>query len=187
MEMEKAGIAVDVPYLSELSHEITTRLQQVESELNEVAGREINPNSARQLAPLLFEELGLPSGTAHQDRLFRRFRSAGEHPRPAPDRRADPGAPDAGEAEVDLRRCPAAAGQLAHRARAHLVQPDGRRDRSPLVDQSQSAEHPDPHRAGAARAARLRRRPRGRSSGCSTTRCWSPPTIRRSSCGCWRT
>src|SRR5215212_6045317 len=61
-KMEEAGIAVDVPYLTELSQEITARLQQVEIELNEVAGRQINPNSARQLAPLLFEELGLPSG-----------------------------------------------------------------------------------------------------------------------------
>jgi DNA polymerase-1 len=60
--MERAGIAVDVPYLHELSHEITTRLEQVEQELNEIAGRAINPNSARQLAPLLFEELGLPPG-----------------------------------------------------------------------------------------------------------------------------
>jgi len=61
-KMEQVGIAVDVPYLTELSSEITARLQQVEIELNEVAGRQINPNSARQLAPLLFEELGLPSG-----------------------------------------------------------------------------------------------------------------------------
>jgi DNA polymerase-1 len=61
-KMEEAGVAVDVPYLTELSQEITARLQQVEIELNEVAGRQINPNSARQLAPLLFEELGLPSG-----------------------------------------------------------------------------------------------------------------------------
>jgi DNA polymerase-1 len=60
--MEKAGVAVDVPYLEELSAEITARLQQVEQELQEVAGRPLNPNSARQLAPLLFEELKLPSG-----------------------------------------------------------------------------------------------------------------------------
>ncbi len=61
-EMERNGVAVDVPYLHELSHEITTRLEQVQRELNEVAGRELNPNSSRQIAPLLFEELGLPSG-----------------------------------------------------------------------------------------------------------------------------
>jgi DNA polymerase-1 len=62
MKMEKVGIAVDVPYLHELSEEITARLHQVEAELNELAGRPLNPNSARQLAPLLFDELKLPSG-----------------------------------------------------------------------------------------------------------------------------
>lgn len=62
VKMERVGIAVDVPYLTELSREITERLGQVEQELNDLAGRAINPNSARQLAPLLFEELGLPSG-----------------------------------------------------------------------------------------------------------------------------
>jgi DNA polymerase-1 len=62
LDMEKTGIAVDVPYLEELSEEITTRLHQVELELNEMAGRAINPNSAKQLAPLLFDELGLKSG-----------------------------------------------------------------------------------------------------------------------------
>jgi DNA polymerase-1 len=61
-EMERNGIAVDVPYLNELSAEITARLDQVQAEINEIAGRELNVNSARQLAPLLFEELGLPSG-----------------------------------------------------------------------------------------------------------------------------
>ena len=62
IEMEGTGIAVDVPYLEELSREITARLHEVEAELQELAGRPINPNSAKQLAPLLFEELKLPSG-----------------------------------------------------------------------------------------------------------------------------
>ena len=61
-EMERNGIAVDAPYLNDLSEEITTRLDQVQSEINDIAGRELNVNSSRQLAPLLFEELGLPSG-----------------------------------------------------------------------------------------------------------------------------
>ncbi|MFN8591615.1 MAG: DNA polymerase I [Thermomicrobiales bacterium] len=61
-EMEATGIAIDVPYLHQLSTEITGKLDQVETELQELAGRPINPNSARQLAPLLFEELKLPSG-----------------------------------------------------------------------------------------------------------------------------
>jgi DNA polymerase-1 len=61
-DMEDVGIAIDVPYLEAFSEEITTRIAEVEQELNEVAGRPINPNSSKQLAPLLFEELGLPSG-----------------------------------------------------------------------------------------------------------------------------
>ena len=61
-EMERNGIAINVPYLHELSTEVTARLQEVETELQEVAGRPLNPNSARQLAPLLFDELKLPSG-----------------------------------------------------------------------------------------------------------------------------
>jgi DNA polymerase-1 len=60
--MEAVGIAVDAPYLEQLSAEITARLDQVETELQELAGRPINPNSPRQLGPLLFDELKLPSG-----------------------------------------------------------------------------------------------------------------------------
>ena len=59
---------------------------------------------------------GLPSGTPDQDRLLRRLRGPGGHPRPAPHRRADPRASHTGQAEVDLRRLPAAAGQLARPA-----------------------------------------------------------------------
>ena len=61
-DMEDVGIAIDVPYLEAFSEEITNRIAEVEQELNEVAGRPINPNSSKQLAPLLFDELGLPSG-----------------------------------------------------------------------------------------------------------------------------
>jgi DNA polymerase I len=62
VDMERTGIAVDVPYLHQLSEEVTARLNEVEAELQEVAGRPLNPNSAKQLAPLLFDELKLPSG-----------------------------------------------------------------------------------------------------------------------------
>jgi DNA polymerase-1 len=62
VDLESVGIAVDVPYLEEFSTEITARMGQLEQEIYAVAGREININSTRQLATLLFEELGLPSG-----------------------------------------------------------------------------------------------------------------------------
>ncbi|MDQ3692767.1 MAG: DNA polymerase I [Chloroflexota bacterium] len=62
VDIESVGIAVDVAFLAEFSTEITARMGQLEAEIHAVAGREININSTRQLATLLFEELGLPSG-----------------------------------------------------------------------------------------------------------------------------
>ncbi len=60
--MERAGIAIDAAYLSLLSDEIRNRMRELERELYGIAGRELNVNSTRQLATLLFEELRLPSG-----------------------------------------------------------------------------------------------------------------------------
>ncbi|CAA9563898.1 MAG: DNA polymerase I [uncultured Thermomicrobiales bacterium] len=60
--MERTGIAIDVPYLRDLSAEITARFGELEREIHALAGRELNIGSTRQIAALLFEELGLPSG-----------------------------------------------------------------------------------------------------------------------------
>ena len=62
VEMERAGIAIDVPYLKELGAEIAGRLADLEREIHALAGREFSIASPKQLAGLLFEELGLPSG-----------------------------------------------------------------------------------------------------------------------------
>ena len=62
VEMERAGIAVDVDYLRTLSAEIGARAAELEGQIHELAGREINVGSTKQLAALLFEELKLPSG-----------------------------------------------------------------------------------------------------------------------------
>ncbi len=62
IEMERAGIAVDVAYLETLSAEITARFAELEGEIQELAGREVNVASNKQLAALLFEELELPTG-----------------------------------------------------------------------------------------------------------------------------
>jgi len=62
IEMEAAGIAVDVPYLKAMSEEITARFGELEREIQAIAGREVNVGSNKQLATLLFEELKLPTG-----------------------------------------------------------------------------------------------------------------------------
>jgi DNA polymerase-1 len=61
-DMERAGIALDSNYLDSLSFEIKGRMKQLSAEMQEIVGREVNVNSNKQLASLLFEELKLPSG-----------------------------------------------------------------------------------------------------------------------------
>ena len=62
LAMEQAGVTIDTDILAEFSKEITERLDQVAQEIYEHAGEPINIGSNRQLATLLFEKLGLPSG-----------------------------------------------------------------------------------------------------------------------------
>jgi DNA polymerase I len=62
VQMERTGVAIDAEYLHVLGAEIQTRMQELQQKIVEIAGREINVNSTRQLATLLFEDLKLPSG-----------------------------------------------------------------------------------------------------------------------------
>lgn len=58
--MELAGVAIDVPYLQQLSTELHGRLQELEAEIYRTVGHEFNVNSTRQLAQVLYDELHLP-------------------------------------------------------------------------------------------------------------------------------
>ncbi|WP_199849665.1 DNA polymerase I [Blastococcus sp. Marseille-P5729] len=59
-EMEIRGIAVDGPYLQELSRQFADEVANVASEAYAVIGHEINLGSPKQLQVVLFDELGLP-------------------------------------------------------------------------------------------------------------------------------
>ncbi len=59
-EMETAGIRVDVAELRRQSAEIALRLNDLVVEIHQIAGHEFNIDSPKQLAKVLFEELGLP-------------------------------------------------------------------------------------------------------------------------------
>ncbi|MDQ3044225.1 MAG: DNA polymerase I, partial [Chloroflexota bacterium] len=61
LAMERRGIAIDSNYLKVLSAEIASRTRELEKSIYELAGREFNIGSTKQLAVLLFDELGLPS------------------------------------------------------------------------------------------------------------------------------
>lgn len=57
--MEIEGINLNTSFLKELSTELSTDLQKLESEIYELAGEEFNIASPKQLGPILFEKLKL--------------------------------------------------------------------------------------------------------------------------------
>ncbi|REK05556.1 MAG: DNA polymerase I [Planctomycetota bacterium] len=59
-EMEFLGIKVDTALLHDLSNQYGEVMQRVEREIYEIAGREFNIGSPKQLAQILFEEHQLP-------------------------------------------------------------------------------------------------------------------------------
>jgi DNA polymerase-1 len=62
VEMEEAGIAVDLPYLQSLGVEFAREVARIEREAYDAVGHEFPINSPKQLGALLFEELRLPRG-----------------------------------------------------------------------------------------------------------------------------
>jgi len=62
VEMEEAGIAVDLPYLGTLAAEFTREVARIEREAYAAVGHEFQINSPKQLQDVLFTELRLPRG-----------------------------------------------------------------------------------------------------------------------------
>jgi len=62
VEMEEAGIAVDLSYLRSLGEEFAREVARIEREAYEAVGHDFGINSPKQLQSLLFEELKLPRG-----------------------------------------------------------------------------------------------------------------------------
>jgi DNA polymerase-1 len=59
VDMEMAGVAIDVPYLGQLSHELHARLRELEDAIHRHAGRIFNVGSPQQLSAVLYRMLGL--------------------------------------------------------------------------------------------------------------------------------
>ncbi len=58
--MEHTGIALDTDVLDEISEGLEERLEEIETEIFDLAGEEFNINSPQQLGEILFEKLDLP-------------------------------------------------------------------------------------------------------------------------------
>jgi DNA polymerase I len=61
VDMEHAGVRIDVDELGRQSNELATRLDELITEIHDLAGHVFNPDSPKQLAVVLFEELKLPA------------------------------------------------------------------------------------------------------------------------------
>jgi len=58
-DMERTGVALDVPLLQRLSRELKEKIGQLEQEIYATVGHQFNINSTQQLASVLFDELKL--------------------------------------------------------------------------------------------------------------------------------
>ena len=86
--MEAAGVAVDTAYLRRLEAQFEADIAGLTKQIGELAGAEININSTKQLAALLYDKLGLPvphetakGGRSTDEEALQSL--AKEHPLPA--------------------------------------------------------------------------------------------------------
>ncbi len=111
--MEATGVAIDLDALGALDQEFAGELARLEAEIYADVGHQFTLGSPKQLEQVLFYELNLPKGRAHQDGLLhRRDRARG----------AAPGAPRRGQA---ARLAPLLeAAQHVRRRRCRACSPD---------------------------------------------------------------
>ncbi len=62
VDMERHGIKVDAAELKRLSDDFAVRQDELMEEVHELAGRDFNVGSPKQLGEVLFDEMGLPGG-----------------------------------------------------------------------------------------------------------------------------
>lgn len=61
VDMQMAGILLDMPFLQQMSKELRRRLLEIEQEIYKLVGYVFNINSTQQLSDVLFGSLGLPT------------------------------------------------------------------------------------------------------------------------------
>ncbi len=61
-EMEQAGFAIDQAVLEDLALSMQTRIDELQTQIYELSGRQFNLQSPKQLGTVLFEHLGLSTG-----------------------------------------------------------------------------------------------------------------------------
>ncbi len=159
-EIERDGHPHRRRSLQQLSAEVSAKITELERFVYEAAGTELNLGLAQAAGRAPVRQ----AGPRHQGRAPDQDR--GGRPRPRRSRRSSDAHPVV-KPILEHRELTKLKGTYldalpplvspTHGPRAHDVQPGGGGDRADLVAGSQSAEHPDPQRAGPADPARLRR------------------------------
>ncbi len=155
--MERHGVLIDRNMLQLQSREIAARLAEIQSQAHQEAGVPFNLESPNQLQQILFERLGLPvlrktsSGvpSTAEDVSWKSW--LGDRLPLAADQSR---VPRALQATLDLHRAPTGTDQSRYRSRAHQLPPGRGRDRPPLIQRSESAEHSDPQQRAVGAFAR---------------------------------
>lgn len=85
-KMECRGIALDIQCLETLQQQVKEQLEEISAKIEQLADQPFNPKSPKQLAKVLFEDLGLPvikrtkTGPSTNSEVLRRL--AQQHPLP---------------------------------------------------------------------------------------------------------
>ena len=134
--------------LNALSADAIGAIDALRSEIYDAGGLRVPGRFAEAARRGALREDGAAAQQEDQDRVLdRRLRArdaAPIHPIAAQDRRV----PRAHQAQEHLSRCAAAHARRGRQA-SHVVQPDGRRDRTAVEQQPQPSEHPGAHRVRA--------------------------------------
>ncbi len=161
-DMEMEGVALDVGFLNRMSEELHERLIGIEDDVQQAVGYSFNlkfDTTAFGGAVRPPENPGAGPDPANCQRaLFHLGRRVGEPAGQASSRGFTAGLSRALQAQIHLPGCAARAGEPADGEGAHLLQPDGVRDRAAGFFGSEPAEHPNPDRdrpPGAKRLCRL--------------------------------
>jgi len=67
-DMERAGVALNAPYLASMSGELEEAAERLVKEIHALAGEEFNVKSPKQLGPILFEKLEIHKSTGTRKR-----------------------------------------------------------------------------------------------------------------------
>lgn len=73
VDMERAGIGLDVAYMQELNARVGARLGELEHAIYQIAERPFNINSSDQLSDVLFVKLGLPTDGVSKTAKTRKY------------------------------------------------------------------------------------------------------------------